>query len=302
MNLCSFDFKEYTTNVNAGRASFRLTLPNMVGILLIIVASLTLTSSCPASMFLNTQVADAAIQPSHTYLGVLQPPSPQLVDLRLFPLKSDSTIMQIAMLQFPSAKLPRPVPIAPITATTLSSPNPFNTLTAAAATVSSQLPSVVTNQIVPLIQGTTNNGFVSYLCPTSTVQSTPSPSLLNFRAATSTYNSIVSIVSNNPSIPMTGAFTLFNPQLTGGAVPILTGQINSGTFSGNSFTLQGTLTANGISGIGDFCGSIGASTLFPFAFSGFTISGTCGTNFPLAFAIDRSVLGAFNARVACNSL
>ena len=103
---------------------------------------------------------------------------------------------------------------------------------------------------------------------------------------------------------MTGAFTLFNPQLTGGAVPILTGQINSGTFSGNSFTLQGTLTASGNSGIGDFCGSIGAigaSPLFPLAFSGFTISGACGTNFPLAFAIDRSVLGAFNARVACNS-
>ena len=102
---------------------------------------------------------------------------------------------------------------------------------------------------------------------------------------------------------MTGAFTLFNPQLTGGAVPILSGQINSGTFSGNSFTLQGILTASGNSGVGDFCGSIGVIVhlAFSLTFSGFTISGTCGTNFPLAFAIDRSVLGAFNARVACNS-
>ena len=101
---------------------------------------------------------------------------------------------------------------------------------------------------------------------------------------------------------MTGTFTLFNPQLTGGAVPLLSGQINSGAFSGNSFTLQGTLTSSEISGIGDFCGTIGASPLSPAAFSGFTISGTCGTNLPLAFAIDRGVLGAFNARVACNSL
>ena len=296
-----FDLKEYTTNVKAGRANLGLNLPDMVGMLLILVASLTLASSCPVLM-LNTQVADATILPSQAYIRLLHTPSPQLVDLGFFPLKSDSTIRQVAMLQFPSARLPQAVPVTPIPTTTLSSPNPFNAMIAAAATVSSQLPSVVTNQVVPLIQGTTNNGFVSYLCPTSTVQSTPSPSLLNFRAATSTFNSIIPIVSNNPPVPMTGAFTLFNPQLTGGGVPILTGQINSGTFSGNSFTLQGTLTASGTPGISDFCGSIDASGLFPFAFSAFTISGACGTNFPLAFAIDRSVLGAFNARVACNSL
>ena len=87
--MCDFDFKEYTTNVNACKASFRLTLSNMVGILLIIVASVTLTSSCPVSMFLNTQVADAAIQSSHAYIRVQHTPSPQLVDLRFFPLKSD---------------------------------------------------------------------------------------------------------------------------------------------------------------------------------------------------------------------
>ena len=84
-------------------------------------------------------------------------------------------------------------------------------------------------------------------------------------------------------------------------MPIISGQINSGTLSGNSFTIQGTLVTNGVSGVGGFCNGVAGSTFFPFAFNTFTISGTCGTNFPLAFTIDRSVIGASNARVACNS-
>ena len=82
------NFKEYIINLNASRARFRLTLPNIVGILLISVAALTLAYSYPVSMFLNTQVADAAIPPSHVYIRVLHTPSPQLVDLRFFPSSS----------------------------------------------------------------------------------------------------------------------------------------------------------------------------------------------------------------------
>ena len=300
--MYNVNVKKDTTNLNIDRADLSDSLTTKVGILLILVATISLSFSGPVSMAFNPELADAAILPSHTFARVLHTSSSQLMGLQFFPSNSDRFVRQVALHQFPSPRLPISVPVGPFPTTTLISPNPFNAMTAAAATVSSPLVSGVTNQIAPLIQGTTNNGFVSYLCPGSTVQTTPSPSLLNFGAATSTYNSIVPIVSNNPSIPMTGTFTLFNPLLTGGTVPILTGQINSGFLSGNAFTLQGTLTSSGISGIADLCGTIAASSFFPFAFNGFTISGTCGTNFPLAFAIDRSVIGAFNARVACNSL
>ncbi len=300
--MCGFNGKEDTTKLNPDRKGFRHNLPTMVGILLILVTTISISYSFPVSAILNPQMAGAAaIPPAHTSVKVQHTSSSQLMHLQFFPSNSDSFARRVAFMQFPSSRLPVPIAVAPFPTNTLIPQNPFNAMTAAAATLSNPLVSIVTNQIVPTIQGTTNNGFVSYLCPGSTVQTTPSPSLLNFGAATSTYNSIVPIASNFPSIPLTGTFSLYNPLLTGGTVPIVTGQINSGTLSGNSFTLQGTLTTSGVSGIGAVCNGVAASTFFPFAFNTFTISGTCGTNFPLAFAIDRSVIGAFNARVACNS-
>lgn len=294
--------KEDKTDRNVGRAGLRNSIVTHIAVIFMILASASsLSYSGPISMIWNTQSAVAASISSHTSTQIALAMSPLLREIQFLPSISDSISKPVALVQFPATRLPGFFPVAPVLTSPLISQNPFNAMTAAAATLSSPLGSITANQIVPLVQGTTNSGFVSYLCPGTAVQTTPSPSLINFGAATTTYNSVLPIVTGTPSIPLTGTFTLYNPLFTGGTVPIVTGQINAGTLSGNSFTLQGTLTTSGVSGVGAFCNSVSASSFFPFAFNTFTISGTCGTNLPLAFAIDRSVIGAFNARVACNS-
>jgi hypothetical protein len=177
-------------------------------------------------------------------------------------------------------------------------------------------PLITANQQIPFIQGSSSNGFVSFLCSTNAVQ-TPSPSTLSFQA--SAFNSINSFLS--PTIitaattttlaaPITGTVTLSNS--FGGRS--LSGQISSGQIIGNSFTLQGTLTSDSIAntgGVNGFCnpllssnaGIITANPLVSAFNSGqFTIAGTCGTNVPLAFTIDRIVVGAYIANISCNGI
>jgi len=297
------DVKVNKTGTNLGKESANRTATAVIVILTILVSGLPLSYSGSFPTNWTGHVANAARLPSHSPFHLTDRTLPLLTQIRFPTSSSGGSITRVALLPQPAIRAANSVPVAPILASPLVSSNPFNAMTAAAATVSNPLVSVAANPIVPLLQGTTNNGFVSYLCPGSTLQTatTPSPSLLNFGAATPAYNSVLPIVGGTPSIPLSGTFTLYNPLLTGGAAPIVTGQINSGTLSGNSFTLQGTLASTGISGGGALCNSSTASPFFPFAFNTFTISGTCGANFPLAFAIDRSVLGAFNARVVCNS-
>ena len=115
------------------------------------------------------------------------------------------------------------------------------------------------------------------------------------------------------SAPITGTVTLSNS--FGG--PNLSGQINSGQVIGNSFTLQGTLTSGSIAntllsgGLSRFCNTLVSSngsiiTTIPlvstFNSDRFTIAGTCGTNVPLAFTIDRLVVGAYIANISCNGI
>jgi hypothetical protein len=177
-------------------------------------------------------------------------------------------------------------------------------------------PLITANQQIPFIQGSSSNGFVSFLCSTNAVQ-TPSPSTLSFQA--SAFNSINSFLSptiitaattTTSAAPITGTVTLSNS--FGG--PTLSGQISSGQIIGNSFTLQGTLTSDSIAntgGVNGFCNPLlssnaGIITTNPLvsAFNSgqFTIAGTCGTNVPLAFTIDRIVVGAYIANISCNGI
>jgi hypothetical protein len=114
-----------------------------------------------------------------------------------------------------------------------------------------------------------------------------------------------------------GSFTISNSL----GVPSITGQINTGQVSGNTFSLQGTLSgsntiaANALSGglgSGSLCSNTAAfssNPLFPTTTStsntrinDFTITGTCGTNAPVAFAIDRIVVGVYSANTSCNNI
>jgi hypothetical protein len=195
----------------------------------------------------------------------------------------------------------------PLTTTVAASP----LITTVAAS-----PLITANQQIPFIQGSSSNGFVSFLCSTNAVQ-TPSPSTLSFQA--SAFNSINSFLSptiitaattTTSAAPITGTVTLSNS--FGGRS--LSGQISSGQIIGNSFTLQGTLTSDSIAntgGVNGFCnpllssnaGIITANPLVSAFNSGqFTIAGTCGTNVPLAFTIDRIVVGAYIANISCNGI
>ena len=151
----------------------------------------------------------------------------------------------------------------------------------------------------PFVQGISTNGFVSFLCASNGIR-TPNPSALSFQVSSSpsVVNSILTTTNTVTSIPLVGSFALSSSS----GVPSVVGQINTGQISGNTFTLQGTLTStvNTLSGgLSSFCTT--SPTLLP-TFNGFTIAGTCGTNVPVAFTIDRIVVGAFTSNVACNNI
>jgi hypothetical protein len=178
-------------------------------------------------------------------------------------------------------------------------------------------PFLLTANQIPFVQGSSTNGFVSFLCSSNTVQ-TPSPSALIFQATSGfasvnpllfpTLNTatITTATTTTSTIPITGTITLFNS--LGG--PNLSGQIDSGQVIGNSFTLQGVLTngnlANTLSGtVGGFCNTLGSGTTIPLLSTfgnQFTIAGTCGTNVPVSFTIDRILIGAYAANVSCNGI
>jgi hypothetical protein len=177
---------------------------------------------------------------------------------------------------------------------------------------------LTTTQQIPFIQGSSTNGFISFLCTPNTVQ-TPTLSALSFQASSFGSASpllsptVTTAATTSPTIPVVGAITLSNS--LGGYN--LAGQINSAQVIGNSFTLQGSFTSGGIAntllseGLSGFCNALGSSngsiiTTTPL-FSGlssnqFAITGTCGTNVPLAFTIDRIVIGAYIANVSCNNI
>ena len=201
------------------------------------------------------------------------------------------------------------LPFIPTTPPTITNPAIITT----PATIN---PSLVASSQIPFIQGSSTNGFVSLLCSSNTIQ-TPSPSALSFQASTfgATNSLLFPITTSSASIPVTGRIILSNS--LGG--PIFSGQINSGQATGNSFTLQGVLTgasilstsSGSLSGSCSTLGSIGSAggitstTIIPSlsTFSNqFTISGTCGTNVPVAFTIDRVVVGAYIANISCNGI
>jgi hypothetical protein len=215
-------------------------------------------------------------------------------------------------------------PVLPVAAATTIFPfiptvNPGIITTSPTTTIAANPLLLTANQQLPFIQGSSTNGFVSFLCSTNTVQ-TPSPSALSFQ--TSTFGSInpllfptltTTTTTTSSTAPTTGTVTLSNS--FGG--PNLSGQINSGQIIGNSFILQGSLTSGGIAntllsgGLSGFCNTLGSSNggiittiplLSAFNSNQFTIAGTCGTNVPLSFTIDRIIVGAYIANISCNNI
>jgi hypothetical protein len=174
----------------------------------------------------------------------------------------------------------------------------------AAAPITTATPFLPIAGQAPLIQGTSTNGFVSFLCPSNGGLVTPNPSALSFQVSSSpSVSQLNPILTTTTTATSIGSFILSNSL----GVPSVAGQISSGQISGNTFTLQGTLTSitpNTLSGglSSSFCNPIATSpSSFP-TFNGFTITGTCGTNVPLAFAIDRIVVGTYTANIACNNI
>lgn len=113
------------------------------------------------------------------------------------------------------------------------------------------------------------------------------------------------------NVSTTGSFTISNSL----GVPSIVGQINNGEISGGTFTLQGTLAgsntiaANALSGgLSSFCNSafnsnpLLPSTTSTSTFNDIAITGTCGTNVPVAFTPDRIVIGTYSANVAYNNI
>jgi hypothetical protein len=149
----------------------------------------------------------------------------------------------------------------------------------------------------PLIQGSSTNGFISFLCASNDGLVTPNPSALSFQVSSfaSTINPILTTTTTATSIPLVGSLILSNSF----GVPSVSGVINSGQVSGNTFTLQGTLTSianNLLSGrLSSLC-----TTSIPF--NDFTITGICGTNVPAALAIGRVIVGTYTANIACNNI
>ena len=177
--------------------------------------------------------------------------------------------IQVTGLQL-TALTQRVLPIATAATTIfpfISTVNP-GIITTSPTTIVAANPLLLTaNQQIPFIQGSSPNGFVSFLCSTNTVQ-TPSPSTLSFQA--SPFSSINSFLS--PTITSAGTTTISAAPITGTVTlsnsfggPNLSGQINSGRVIGNSFTLQGTLTSGSIAntllsgGLSRFCNTLVSS-------------------------------------------
>jgi hypothetical protein len=149
------------------------------------------------------------------------------------------------------------------------------------------------DQMPLLIQASSSDGFASYHCAGSGLQ-TPVPTFLTFQASSPYISPSSSIFGDGGVItPPTGSFVVYDSS----RIPTLVGQISSGQITGNAFTFRGALS-NIDSGTSSFC----TSSFFQFPISNsFTITGICGTNVPLAFAVDLNVIGAYTANVACNN-
>jgi hypothetical protein len=163
--------------------------------------------------------------------------------------------------------------------------------------IRSATPFLSVSSPTPLIQGSSTNGFISFLCASNDGLVTPNPSALSFQVSSfaSTINPILTTTTTATSIPLVGSIILSNSF----GVPSVSGLINSGQVSGNTFTLQGTLTSianNLLSGrLSSLC-----TTSIPF--NDFTITGICGTNVPAALAIGRVIVGTYTANIACNNI
>jgi hypothetical protein len=191
---------------------------------------------------------------------------------------------------------------------------------------------ISTNGFISLPQCASNTGSAILQTPN------PDPSALIFQVFSSPSNSINEIpntrttistatTNNNNNVntatllPLVGRFTISNSL----GVPSIAGQINTGQVSGNTFSLQGTLAgsntivANALSGglsssSSNLCSSnaFSSNPLFPTTttststsntgINDFTITGTCGTNAPVTFAIDRVVVGVYSANISCNNI
>ena len=99
--MYNVNVKKDTTNLNIDRADLSDSLTTKVGILLILVATISLSFSFPVSMVLNPQLAGAGtILPSHTFAKVQHTSSSQLMGLQFFPSNSDRFVRQVAFISF----------------------------------------------------------------------------------------------------------------------------------------------------------------------------------------------------------
>ena len=103
------NFKQDTTEQYSDGKCFRFNLHTTVCILLILATTISLSFSFPiSSEVLNFQLANAAIQPTHTFANVHPMYPSQAVGLQFFPSNSNSLIKRIAIIQYPSARYPFP--------------------------------------------------------------------------------------------------------------------------------------------------------------------------------------------------
>jgi hypothetical protein len=256
----------------------------------LVLMGIALVAPCSLLLPSFNQVATAQL----LILNPVVVPTNNLLSSSLLPNIINSNNQLAALTQFstPSTTV---FPFTPTTnAAVIAAANPF------------VLSSINQN---PFIQGSSTNGFVSFLCASNGLQ-TPSSSDLSFQVSSPTTNRLNTILTTTATtsttaatlIPLTGSFTLSNSL----GVPSIAGQINTARVTGNAFILQGTLTSSTANtllsgGLSNFCSANTITSLLPVS-NDFTITGICGTNVPLAFAIDRVVVGAFTANVACNNI
>jgi hypothetical protein len=191
--------------------------------------------------------------------------------------------------------VPTVVP-SPLLANTNNVNNQLAALTqanSAALLTTTPFPSIASQ--APLIQGSSTNGFISFLCASNSGLVAPNPSALSFQVSSIIGINPILTTTTTSSIPLVGSFTLFSSL----GVPSVAGQISAGQVSGNTFTLQGTLTSISANALLRALNSL-CTTSIPF--NDFTITGTCGTNVPAALAIDRIVVGTYIANIACNNI
>ena len=87
--MCGVNGKRRHYHLNPDRKGFGHNLPTMVGILLILVTTISISYSFPVSAILNPQLAGAAaIPPAHTSVKVQHTSSSQLMHLQFFPSNS----------------------------------------------------------------------------------------------------------------------------------------------------------------------------------------------------------------------